>query len=139
MKLVGDSRFFEFLLDRYALSPSIALCRVPELELLSEIKLVDPVLDHCCGDGFIAETAFPGRTLAAGLDFDPGRLAAARAKGIYTRLENADASKRTPFSDGSFATIFNNSGIEHILDLSGALAEIRRLLLPGGTVYFNVL
>ena len=60
---LAQSRFFPDLVARYPRAPSIALCRVPELELLSAVTLQPPVLDHCCGDGWIAGQAFPGREI----------------------------------------------------------------------------
>ncbi len=139
MKKIKDSRFFEPLLERYARGPSIALCRVPELELFSQVELVDPVLDHCCGDGYISAQAFPGRKMSAGVDFSESQLAAAKARGNYADLKWGDAGLRLPFEDGSFNTILNNSGIEHIPDLNTAVAEIARVLRPGGKVFMNVL
>lgn len=139
MTTIAESRFFSTLLERYPRSPSIALCRVPELELLSEINVEAPVLDHCCGDGFIVSQAFPGRELEAGVDLDQSRLSHARSSGVYAQAAYADAAQRLPFPDRSFSTIINNSGIEHIADLDAALCEIARVLKPGGRVFLNVL
>jgi SAM-dependent methyltransferase len=139
MRSVRDSRHWPHLLQRYAKSPSIALCRVPELELLSGIELRGPVLDHCCGDGYIAAHAFPGRILDAGFDLRAKPLVVAKAAGNFHELHEADASKRLPFEDARFGTIFNNSAIEHIPDLDAVLAEVARVLRPGGNFHFNVL
>jgi SAM-dependent methyltransferase len=139
MSQVRQSRFFEPLLMRYARVPSIALCRVPELELLSALRLEGAVLDHCCGDGQIAALAFPGRQLAAGFDLDAPRLAAARARGNYARVELADAAARLPFDDGSFDAVINNSALEHIPELDRTLEQVARVLRRGGRLHFNVL
>lgn len=139
MPKVRDSRYWETLLERYPRSPSIALCRVPEVEYLAALDLREPVLDHCCGDGYIADVCFPGRKLDAGVDLSEPALAISRQRGKYGRVLHADAGKHIPAADGSFGTIFNNSGIEHIDDLDGAIREIARVLRPGGTVHMNVL
>ena len=139
MRKVGDSRYFEMLLAHNPRSPSITLCRIPELELLSALELPEPVLDHCCGDGFIAETAFGGKKVAAGVDIDRSRLAAARKRGCHEVVEWGDASARLPFGDDAFASVINNSGIEHIAELDGALREISRVLRTGGLLVMNVL
>jgi SAM-dependent methyltransferase len=136
---VRDSPYWQSLLERYARSPSIALCRVPEVELFSRLELREPVLDHCCGDGFIAAMAFPGRVIDAGIDLSEPALAAARERGNYRRLERADAARELPFPPASFSTVINNSGIEHIPDLNAALAQLARVVRPGGRLYFNVL
>ena len=134
-----ESGFFEPLLKRYVHSPSIALCRVPELEFLSGIKLNPPVLDHCCGDGYIADMAFPGVTIDAGVDISRKRLDAARRAGKHRALELADAGVSLPFPDQEFSTVINNSGIEHIPSLDGAIAEISRVTKTGGVLHLNVL
>jgi SAM-dependent methyltransferase len=43
-----------------------------------------------------------------------------------------DITKRTQFEDGEFDLIYSDSTIEHISDLQGGFAEMRRLLRPGG-------
>ncbi|HBB35153.1 MAG TPA: hypothetical protein DDZ80_22990 [Cyanobacteria bacterium UBA8803] len=139
MKAIKDSRFFETIVNYYVRSPSVTLCRIPELELLSQIQLERPVLDHCCGDGYIAATAFSKTIIDAGVDINNEQLAAAQQRGNYKRLERADAGVALPFSDEEFATVINNSGIEHIPDLEVAIAEIARVLKVGGKVYLNVL
>jgi len=105
---------------------------VPELELFSRLELHGAVLDHCCGDGYIVEQAFPGRILDAGVDLSDKALDSARRRGNYTHLEQADAGSALPFASGSFGTVLNNSGIEHIADLARAVAEVARVLHPGG-------
>ena len=52
------------------------------------------------------------------------------------RLLDASA-ERLPFDDGSFDSVFSISVFEHLLDLGAALAEMRRVLRPGGLVYAN--
>lgn len=139
MSTLKESLYFEQLLTRYVRSPSIAICRVPEVELLSRITLIHPVLDHCCGDGLIAEMAFPGISMDAGIDICDRQLSMARNRGNYQELYWADAGDRLPFSDESFASVINNSGLEHIQALEKAMAEISRVLKPGGGLYVNVL
>ena len=139
MNTMKESLYFEQLLKRYARSPSIALCRVPEVELLSRIIFLHPVLDHCCGDGLIAEMAFPGIIMDAGIDISNRQLDMAKKRGNYQELHWADAGDRLPFLDGSFASVINNSGLEHIQVLEKAMAEISRVLKPGGRLHVNVL
>lgn len=136
---VKESQFFEPLLQYYSKSPSLVLCRVPELELFSQIKLEHPVLDHCCGDGYIAANAFPEISIDAGVDISYKQLKVAKQRGNYKRLEWGDAGIALPFEDAEFTTVINNSGIEHILNLEISIAEIARVLRVGGKVYLNVL
>jgi len=139
MPTIAESKFWPPLLERYYRSPSIALCRTPEVELFSRLSLQPPVLDHCGGDGYIAALAFPGRTLEACVDLDAARLDAARRGGRYATVKRADVSRTLPFADRQFATVINNSGIEHVADLRNTLREIHRVLQEGGRLHLNVL
>ncbi len=139
MSKVCDSRFWEPLLERYPRSPSIALCRVPEVEYLAGLTLQRPIVDHCCGDGYIAGLCYPEMQVDSGVDFSAPALETARGRGNYSRLLEADAGRHVPLETGSVATLFNNSGMEHIANLDGAISEIARILRPGGSVHFNVL
>lgn len=139
MPIIGSSRFFNPLVRRYSKAPSIILCRVPELELLSQIELIPPVMDHCCGDGFIASLAFPELKLDVGVDLSQRQLKSAKKARKYGLLARADAGCSLPFKDSSFRTIINNSGIEHIPNLKQAVSELSRILTRGGKIYFNVL
>lgn len=134
------SKFFEPLLQHYSpKSPSLALGRIPELELFSQIKLEHPVLDHCCGDGFIAATAFPKTIIDTGVDISDKQLNSAKRRNNYKQLIKADAGVTLPFLDREFATVINNSGIEHIPDLEVTIAEISRVLKIDGKLYLNVM
>jgi SAM-dependent methyltransferase len=139
MPTIAESKFWAPLLDRYYRSPSIAMCRIPEVELFSRISLKSPVLDHCAGDGYISSLAFPGRKLDACVDFDEARLQVARRSGRYDATKWGDVGESLPFEDHQFATVINNSGIEHVPDLRTALSEIHRVLKVGGNVHLNVL
>jgi len=95
-------------------------------------------LDLCCGTGdmaFLAEQ-FAGRGLRpVGADFTLPMLAVGRRRALAeerrTRFVQADAL-RLPFSDGVFDVITVGYGLRNIADASAALAEMRRVLAPGG-------
>jgi SAM-dependent methyltransferase len=136
---VGESRFWDALWRYYPNAPSIALCRVPELEYASTLNVNGRVLDHGCGDGRFASLAWPGRKLTAGCDINPTSITLARARGIYNHLDVCDAARCLPWDSQSFDLVFDNSALEHIEDLDAALAEIARVLAIGGVFAFNVL
>jgi SAM-dependent methyltransferase len=136
---ISRSRFWRPLWKVYSRAPSIALCRVPELEYASGLNVTGRVLDHCCGDGMFASLAWPGRRLTAGCDQNPESVERARRSGLYARVDVCDASKRLPYEDQSFDRVFDNSALEHIQDLDAALSEVARVLTPGGIFAFNVL
>ena len=137
---IGTNQYWGRLWALYASAPCIALCRVPELEYASRLRVKDQrVLDHCCGNGIFASLAWPESTLYAGCDLDAKALELAREGGQYRRLDLCDVSVKLPYEDGAFDLVFNNSGLEHVKNLAAALDEVARVLAPGGTLAFNVL
>ena len=97
------------------------------------------VLDLCCGTGdlsFLAE-ARPEAAQVVGLDFTLPMLAVARARkrrlGARSGFAQGDAL-RLPFHEGAFDVVTIGYGLRNIADPGAALAEIRRVLAPGGRV-----
>lgn len=136
---VGASPYWAPLWRHYRRAPSIVLCRVPELEYAATLPLAGAVLDHCCGDGRFAALAWPGRMLDTGCDVDSKAIERARRRGGYRRTDVCDAAGGLPYPNGAFRWVFNNSALEHIPDVARALAEVARVLEPGGTFAFSVL
>ena len=136
---IADSKFWKPLWSAYATSPSIALCRVPEIEYASTLRLEGHTLDHCCGDGKFAAIAWPDQTFTAGCDLNEWAITRARELGKHKRVDNCDAGERLPYEDAYFDLVFDNSALEHILKLDAALGEIARVTKPGGCFAFNVL
>lgn len=83
------------------------------------------VLDYGCGDGLNLEILAEGRD-ALGMDISLDLVK--RAPG---RVVVGDGH-RAPFPDACFAAVYCDSILHH-LELEPALAEIRRLLAPGGS------
>lgn len=136
---IADSRFWKPLWSSYHRTPSIALCRVPELEYASSLSWSGRALDHCCGDGQFAALAWPQVRFAAGCDFAFDALAAARSRNRHDRLDQADAGQQLPYADEEFDLVFNNSALEHIADLEACLREVARVTRRDGVFAFNVL
>ncbi len=113
-----------------------ALLRAAEARFYADLPLRRPVLDLGCGDGHFATIAFPGG-LEVGLDPWWGPLQEARARGHYTLLTHA-LGAAMPFAAGSFGTVVSNSVLEHIPEVDPVLAEVARVLQPGGSFYFCV-
>jgi ubiquinone/menaquinone biosynthesis C-methylase UbiE len=94
------------------------------------------VLEVGCGDGNIwrenVDRIPPGWRLTL-TDFSPGMVDAARVA-VGDRAEYAVADVRElPFADGSFDAVIANHMLFHVADRPRALAEIARVLRPGGT------
>ncbi len=138
-KTVSKSRFWNSLWQQYPAAPSVALCRIPELEYASTLQLTGNSLDHCCGDGLFASMVWPGQKLTAGCDINTNSVEQAKERGIYMNLDKCDVAQRLPYEDATFDLVFNNSGLEHVTNLDNALAEVARVLSPTGIFAFNVL
>ena len=106
------------------------------VELALREKARPRVLDLCCGSGdlsFLAEDS--GAGMVVGADFTLPMLAVARRRRIEGKHRSvflqADAL-RLPFADGSFDVVTVGYGLRNIADIPAALAEMRRVLAPGG-------
>ena len=131
----------DFLLPHLRDLPAFrALLRAVEAKFYANLlPLAEPVLDVGCGDGHFAAIALDGTNhpLAVGIDPDAASLREARGRGAYRQLLQAQGSA-LPFPDAAFATVVSNSVLEHIPDVEPVLAEISRVLRPGGRFIFCV-
>ena len=100
-------------------------------QLASASPLRD-VVDLGCGDGRVTTELTGGlgiTKLRAVEGYAPFRDAA-RALGIDAI--DADLEQRLPFDDDAFDAVVSNQVIEHLADTDAFVAEIRRVLRPGG-------
>ncbi|MCS7316189.1 MAG: ubiquinone/menaquinone biosynthesis methyltransferase [Bryobacterales bacterium] len=95
-------------------------------------------LDLCCGTGellaalwHLRRPAGPRNLLLAGCDFCRPMLLLARRKLPAAALIEADAL-RLPVADGSLDLVTVAFGFRNLADYRGGLAEMRRVLRPGG-------
>ena len=94
------------------------------------------VLDVCCGPGYVAGAAAARGAAATGLDFSTAMLEIARA--AHPRLDFAQGdAEALPFPDRSFGAAVSNFGIHHVPRPDAALAEMHRVLVPGGRAAFT--
>jgi SAM-dependent methyltransferase len=94
------------------------------------------VLDVGCGEGQIARLALAGgaRT-AVGIDPTWGQLEVAAQRAGGARYARA-AAAQVPFADASFDAVVACLVFEHIRDVDAAIAEVARVLVPGGRFLF---
>jgi demethylmenaquinone methyltransferase/2-methoxy-6-polyprenyl-1,4-benzoquinol methylase len=106
-------------------------------------RSVQPVgalaLDLATGTGDLAiELARQGARRVVAADFCAPMLDAARPKVIRARVRNVDLlladAAELPFPDASFDCITNGFLLRNVVDLPHCLAEMRRVLRPGGRV-----
>lgn len=92
-------------------------------------------LEIGCGSGqgalLIQRHFAPGRLAA--IDLDPAMIArgANRSRGSGVRFAVMDAG-RLGFADAAFDAVFDFGALHHIPDWRGCLAELHRVLAPGG-------
>lgn len=89
------------------------------------------VLDLGCSVGYVLEAARREGLSAAGLDTAAFAVEACRSRGFRAEQGTLDA---LPFPDGSFDIVTAKHVLEHTERPLAALAEIRRVLRPGGVL-----
>jgi demethylmenaquinone methyltransferase/2-methoxy-6-polyprenyl-1,4-benzoquinol methylase len=95
------------------------------------VRYGDRVLDACCGTGDLAIAAKAAGGSVTGLDFSPRMLERARAKSGEIEWVQGDLLA-LPFDDASFDAATVGFGVRNLDDLERGLAELRRVLRPGG-------
>ena len=100
----------------------------------AHIQAGQRVLDVACGTGVLARAAAE-RVGAAGevvgLDINEGMLAVARRKAPYITWQSGPAES-LPFEDDSFDAVVSQFGLMFFEDRQAALAEMKRVVRPGG-------
>jgi ubiquinone/menaquinone biosynthesis C-methylase UbiE len=102
------------------------------------------VLDVASGTGVVARQAAPivGRSgHVVGVDFSPHMLAVAReaARGDGLAIEWREGrAEALPFADGSFDLVLCQFALMFFADRSAAVAEMLRVLRPGGRAGLSV-
>lgn len=97
------------------------------------VRAGDRVLDACCGTGDLALADERAGGAVIGLDFSEPMLERARRKSTSIEWIQGDALA-LPFPDSSFDVVTVGFGVRNVSDLEGGLAELRRVLRPGGRV-----
>ncbi|MGE0640306.1 MAG: class I SAM-dependent methyltransferase [Thermoanaerobaculia bacterium] len=117
---------------------SASLDRIWRRDLVSALDLPPgaDVLDLCCGTGDQAEALRRSRVHVVAADFCLPMLALARPKfargpAPAPRPLQADALA-LPLPDARFDAVTVSFGLRNVADLDAALAEIARVLRPGG-------
>jgi len=95
------------------------------------------ILDFGCGAGqLVAEARATGLNMQ-GADVyyqGSGTRAEAVAAGLLGTAVHETRDAGLPFPDAAFDLVVNNQVLEHVQDLDRELAEIHRVLKPGGTL-----
>jgi 2-polyprenyl-6-hydroxyphenyl methylase / 3-demethylubiquinone-9 3-methyltransferase len=113
--------------------------------LLEDLRL-DPrgrkTLDVGCGGGLLAEEFARLGCEMTGIDPSEKSLetarAHARAAGLAIDYRQA-SGESIPFPDGAFAIVYCCDVLEHVQDLGKVIAEISRVLAPGGIFLYDTI
>ena len=130
---MGYSEEFRRLLDRRSLETH-------GKHLLPHLKSGLRVLDFGCGPGTIsvglARAVEPGEV--HGIDMEESQIglakAAAEAGGHGNATFHVGDVTNLPFEDDSFDVAHCHAVLMHVPDASAALAEVKRVLKPGGII-----
>jgi SAM-dependent methyltransferase len=116
-----------------------ALCAYPAEALLDAagVKAGHQVLDAGTGPGTVAALACTRGAAVMAVDAEPDMLTLARL-----HAPDADVRQATlpqlPFAAGSFDAAVANFVINHVGDPAAAIAELRRVVRPGGRVAVTI-
>ncbi len=97
------------------------------------------VLDAGCGAGPLSALLRDRGAAVTGLDVSSGMLAIARRRlGDGVELQLADLKDPLPFGDGAFDLVTASLVLHYLQDWGPPLAELRRVLTPGGRLIASV-
>ncbi|UBU18307.1 class I SAM-dependent methyltransferase [Nonomuraea gerenzanensis] len=97
------------------------------------------ILDAGCGSGALAAELRGRGAVVTGIDFSAGMLAVARRRlGDDADLRVADLREPLPFDDGTFDDVMASLVLHYLKDWGPTLAEMRRVLRPGGRLIASV-
>lgn len=100
------------------------------------------VLDLGCAGGFMAEAIAERGAGVVGIDPAADAIAAASrhasAGGLIIRYD-VGVGEALPYDDGCFDAVVCVDVLEHVADLASVLAEVARVLRPGGFFLFDTI
>ena len=100
------------------------------------------VLDLGCAGGFMAEALAARGAVVTGLDPATAAVKAGRARSRMTgsRIDYlVGMGEQLPLKDAAFDVVVCVDVLEHVRDLAAVIAEIRRVLRPGGLFLFDTI
>src|SRR4051812_7254136 len=102
-----------------------------EVELVERYARDKDVLEVGCGTGLILDRVSRFARRARGIDLSGGMLAKACERGLSVAQASATA---LPVASASVDVAYSFKVLAHIPDIAGALAEMSRIVRPGGWV-----
>ena len=97
------------------------------------------ILDVGCGSGPLSAALRDRGAIVTGIDSSAGMLELARRRlGDDARLRQADLNSPLPFPDSAFDDVIASLVLHYLEDWTAPLAELRRVLTPGGRLIMSV-
>jgi len=100
-----------------------------EMDVMLPLCRGKRVLEVGCGTGLILSRVATDATEAVGIDLSKGMLQSACSRGLSVAVASAT---QLPFPDNSFDVVCSFKVLAHVPDIRAALAEITRVVRPGG-------
>ena len=98
------------------------------------------ILDAGCGSGPLAEALREKGAVVSGFDASAAMVDLARQRlGGDADVRVADLGEPLPFSDDEFDVVVASLVLHYLEDWAGPLAELRRVLKPGGRLIVSVI
>ena len=100
------------------------------------------VLDLGCAGGFMAEAIYDRGARVSGIDPSSAAIAAARAHAALTDRNigyDVGAGEALNLPDNSFDVVVCVDVLEHVSDVQRVLADVARVLRPGGLLLFDTI
>ncbi len=102
--------------------------------LLSHVRAGDRVLDLGCGDGAFAAALVEAGARVDAVDVAAGAIRRTAARATGARVERIREGRSLPFAEDAFDVVWAGETLEHVADVVGLLADVRRVLRWGGTL-----
>jgi 2-polyprenyl-3-methyl-5-hydroxy-6-metoxy-1,4-benzoquinol methylase len=100
--------------------------------LLGHVAAGERVLDYGCGDGAFAADLLAAGCVVTMADVAQEALRRARARAPEAQAVQLTEGAPLPFDEDAFDVVWAGEVLEHVADVVGLLAELRRVLRWGG-------
>ena len=98
------------------------------------------VLDAGCGSGPLTEALRARGAAVSGFDLSPVMVELARKRlGEDADVRVADLGAPLPYPDDTFDLVVSSLALHYVKDWASALAELRRVLKPGGRLTVSII
>jgi ubiquinone/menaquinone biosynthesis C-methylase UbiE len=98
------------------------------------------ILDAGCGSGPLMEALRTKDAVVSGFDLSPAMVELARERlGENADLRVADLGAPLPYPDDRFDLVVASLSLHYVEDWASALAELRRVLKPGGRLIVSII